>query len=183
MAQRKSAETKKRTGSKNVPVKQRSCADQIKLVAPAGLPEPPDILGDDIQAQNTYCALGEGLMMYDQLYQNIDSYTLAIAALSYKRYAFCSKIANNPETCFVEEAKSHCARDENGNMPVTVKEHPAVKTMRDAQGDFDKALKSLGLDLKGRATIFAQLSMVKALHGNGAKVHPASKFFVLETGT
>jgi hypothetical protein len=68
-------------------------------------------------------------------------------------------------------------------MPVTVKEHPAVKTMRDAQGDFDKALKSLGLDLKGRATIFAQLSMVKALHGNGAKVHPASKFFVLETGT
>jgi len=183
MSARKPAEIKKRQGSSNVP-RLDSAAAQISLVAPAGLPSPPPLLDGDDESISLYNQLGAALMKYEQLYQNVDSLTLAMAAKSYKRYSFCSLIANDPEQCFIEEPKSHCALDPETGMPqMTIKEHPAIKCMRDAQTDFFQALKVLGLDLKGRAAIMVQMTMIKALHGNNASSHPASKFFInMEAG-
>jgi phage terminase small subunit len=181
VSRRKTAQQKKKTGSKNVPKKQKTVADQIQLVAPAGLPDAPALIDGDTEAIAIYNQLGGAIMRYESLFQGIDTYTLAIASLAYKRYSFCSKIANDPLQAFVEESKSHCAKDpETGKMPVTIKEHPAVKMARDAQSDFFAALKTLGLDLKGRSEIMVKMTMVKAIHGNGATVHPAGKYFVLE---
>ena len=181
MSRRKTAQQKQKTGSKNVPKKQKTVADQIQLVPPAGLPDPPALIDGDDQAIGIYNSLGTAIVRYESLFQNIDSYTLAIAALAYKRYSFCSRIANDPEQAFIEEPKSHCAIDpETGKTPVTVKEHPAVKMAREAQADFLRALNVLGLDLKSRSDILAKMSMVAALHSTGATVHPAGKYFVLE---
>ena len=182
MSARKPAEIKIRNGSSNTP-RLDSAAAQITLV-PAGLPEPPPLLDDDEASIDIYNQLGTALLKYEQLYQNVDSLTLAMAALSYKRYSFCSRIANDPEQCFIEEPKSHCALDPETGLPqMTTKEHPAIKVMRDAQNDFFGALKVLGLDLKGRAAIMVQLSMIRSMHGNNSNSHPASKFFIsLETG-
>ena len=107
MSARKSAEIKKKTGSSQVPRTAKTAADQIVLVAPKGLPDYPELLANDVESQEMYYQLGTALMKYEQLYQNVDSYTLAVAALSYKRYSFCSTIANDPEQCFIEEPKSH----------------------------------------------------------------------------
>ncbi len=175
MSQSKTLEQKIKTGSHNVPKEGQSVADQLAFAPSAGLPPPPAILENEPEATEIYYNLGNALMAYDSLYQGIDAYTLSMAALNYKRFQFCSEIANDPAQCFVEEAKSHTSM---GNT--TLKEHPAVKMMRDAQSDFMMCMKSLGLDLKGRMTILTQMSMISAIHGNKATAHPASKYFVME---
>lgn len=176
MSARKSAEQKKRTGSKqNLPRTYQTAADQLTLTPPDGIPQFPALIATNekfVRAREIYCSLGNALLKYQQLHQQIDSLTMQQACISYMMYEQCLEIASDPEQCFVHEAKSHTSSGE-----MTLKEHPAVKMMRDSMTDFQKCLKSLGLDVKGRSTILVQLSMVGAMHGN-SNSHPANKFFM-----
>ena len=123
-------------------------------------------------------------MKYEQLSQEIDSYTLAMAAMALLRHEMYLNIINDPEQAIISEQKSHCPLDpETGLQPVTLKEHPANKLAKAAMDDYLKCIKALTLDMKGRTAQMVQLSMIRSLHGGGSNSHPAERFFInIEAG-
>lgn len=178
MARKKSPKQKANTGSSNVPRKGKNSASQIELIPVNGLPAFPLLIAKDKESQAIYNILGTAIMKYEQLFQNVDCIMLAMAAVKYKQFEFCNKIASNPRRCFEKVPKSHVPKDDKGKIPMVTVIHPAVKMGRDAQKDFMQLMKAMGLDLKSRAAIFCEMSMIRAMHANKDNPHAANIFFL-----
>jgi hypothetical protein len=178
----KSVDTKKKIGSDRT--RKSSQLSKLKLPAlPSGIPEFPPVLlkrGKQYErAREIYSAICFALEAYDVLHQQIDCTIILMATTNYKIYEDCVEIALNPRKRFIEEAKSHTAKDENGAIQKTLLPHPSLKLMKESEEGFRNAMNCLGLTVAKRASILGTLSLYQNIHGNSnVESDPFAKYFV-----
>jgi len=182
----KTIEAKNRIGSNRT--KKNSALSKLKLpdmALPDGVADYPSSImkrGKHYErVREIYCGISHAVVNYGALAQAIDSTIILMASINYKVYEDCLPFYLDPKKRLIEEAKSHVAKDALGNVQTTLKEHPNLKIMRDAEQEFRNHMNTLGLTIVKRASIMGTLSLYNSMHSNSNNQQdPFAKFFVAQ---
>ncbi len=182
----KTIEAKNRIGSNRT--KKNSALSKLKLpemALPDGVADYPSSImkrGKRYErVREIYCGLCHALSHYGALSQTVDCTLVLMASINYQIYESCLDTALDPKKRLVEEKKSHVAKNADGTLATTLKEHPDLKLMRDAESEFRNAMNALGLTVTKRAGIMGVLSTYNSMHGNSNNQQdPFAKFFVAQ---